>query len=38
MKKSNRTKRVQNGGNQTVTVQHVQVNGQAIIGMGAHGK
>lgn len=30
--------RLQNGGNQIVTVQHVQVNGQAIIGMGAHGK
>jgi hypothetical protein len=30
--------RLQNGGNQIVTVQHVQVNGQAIIGMGGHGK
>jgi len=30
--------RLQNGGNQIVTVQHVQVNGQAIIGMGGYEK
>lgn len=30
--------KLQLGANQIVTVQHVQVNGQAIIGMGGHGK